>query len=185
MKTQAPIENLISAYLDGELPDQRQAELYRELMRDPDMRDQLDQQSQLERELTVALRAEIDATPMKPLPRRRSPLSRFQIVATAAVVLLALGLTVITAGNASRLTGAALRDAAQAQAVVSLDEIQTWWRSDGAALNESPFRLDEIANDLGQAGQNLVGVLDHAANRVVFYEVQARPVDQAWAIGEL
>ncbi len=168
--TDTQLDTLVSRYLDGELSEHDQADLYRRFMRDPGLRQRFDEQVALEREIGIALREEIDASRIEPMPAKRSPLPWAQIFATAAALMLAVGLwSFVHSGSAQSVS----QQGAEVDRVVSLEQIEPWWRTDDSseAFAALPVAIDSAASDLSLAGQTLVGVLDRTANRVIFYEV--------------
>ena len=90
------LEQRISLHLDGQLPGQDQADLFRELLRNPEARQMMDDYTANDRAVTDALRAALGARPaavavdeLTTAPRRSMPWR--QILATAAMIALAAG----------------------------------------------------------------------------------------------
>lgn len=116
------LETRISAYLDGELSGDQQAELFRDLLRDPAKRRQMDRAAETDRLAGQALRSALMAPPRAPaidqLPRRGPHAWRWaQALATAAMIVLAVGLyLVVFDGNDA--------DPADRSSVVSDDAAQ-------------------------------------------------------------
>lgn len=93
------LERQISYHLDGELDADRQVDLYRRLLREPDARRMLDAYQQTDAEAGEALRAlltaprpsQVDPPVRVKRPGKRRVLPWGQILATAACVALAVG----------------------------------------------------------------------------------------------
>lgn len=90
------LESQISLHLDGQLTAQAQADLYRQLLRNPKARQMLDDYTANDRLVTDALRAALGSRPTAPAadlfttdPRRAIPWRT--ILASAAILTLAAG----------------------------------------------------------------------------------------------
>jgi len=90
------LEQRINAHLDGRLNADEEAQLYRELLRDPKARDVMDRYAANDRDASLALRAVVMA-PSRSIDveswtrRRRWRIPWAQVAATAALALVAAG----------------------------------------------------------------------------------------------
>ncbi len=164
----AQLEQQISEHLDGRLDADAEAALYRELLRDPQARERMDQYAANDRDASLALREVImGPTPLLQIeqwPRRRWQVPWAQIMATAALVLVAVSVWMViehlpepaastaspsvaaqTESATSPVTNApaaptetAERERPSADAVfAAIPEVsgEPWWRSRPVAMN--------------------------------------------------
>jgi anti-sigma factor RsiW len=114
------LERRISEKLDGRLDDAATTELLRELMRDPKARGTHDAWQRNDRHAAAALRAVVDL-PHRPFviqPRKASTFPWAQLLATAALIVMAFGVwALVSELNGVGLDGEAGRAALPRRAV--------------------------------------------------------------------
>ncbi len=87
------LDDLIGAHLDGRLSDAQRAELFRQLLRDPEARQRMDRAAAIDQLTTEALRDAIEAPhPPRSAHKPHTAWRRATALAAAAMILLALGL---------------------------------------------------------------------------------------------
>jgi len=163
-------ERRISEHLDGRLDDSQQTELLRELMRDPQARRTHDAWAENDRDAAAALRAVVDlpARPFVVKPKRKRQIPWAQLLATAALIVMAGGVWVLVdqlntidandaAQQASGLvaettTPAATQDPASPERIAMriMNEsandksVDRWWRSDASPIQDGKL-VDAVA----------------------------------------
>lgn len=195
------LERRISEKLDGRLDDAATTELLRELMRDPKARATHDTWQRNDRHAAAALRAVVDL-PHRPFviqPRKKSSFPWAQLLATAALIVMAFGVwTLVTELNeiesttnqpsqvASTGDANETADPMTAESIMAepLDMAQTdrWWRTNASPVQDGQLVETAAVSTVvdQQTPQNamqvndraMLGVIDEESGRAYWMEVR-------------
>lgn len=209
MKTHDPhLERLINAHLDGRLDDAQRAELFRQLLRNPEVRQRLDLATAIDRMACESLRDALDAPRKTAVRKPNTPWRRATALAAAAMILLALGLwAVFTPDDADRAAAAPLTRAdsepvtpapgpvelaveteAPQPVVVTLAEGgPPWWRQPSAGERAAPVEPAHVEPRLTEPrkGRAVIGVLDETTDRFYWLEIEREQSVIESVVGEL